>query len=304
MIPAVTVQRPQGLTVLVTGASGKTGRAVTRALLRRGVTVRAATRDPSRWAVDGALPVPVDMESGDGLVAALAGVDAVYHMSPNMHPDEVPMAERLVQAVLAAAVPRLVFHSILHPHHSGMPHHLRKGQAEELLRAAFPGTTMLRPGAYYQNLLSGALSGRILVPYRVDVPFTAVDLADVADVAALVLTDPEHEHEGRTYDLVGPETLTVAEQAEQATAVLGRPVQVSSVSRDDWAAGTGADLREDALADLLAMFAVYDAEGLTGDSTVLARLLGRPGCTWAQLLAAACTPLSPEPPHRPNREHR
>jgi NAD(P)H dehydrogenase (quinone) len=300
--PAVAVQRPEGLTVLVTGASGKTGRAVTRALLRRGVTVRAATRAPSQWTIDGALPVPVDMESGDGLVAALAGVDAVYHMSPNMHPDEVPMAERLAQAVLEAEVPRLVFHSILHPHHPGMPHHLRKGQAEELLRAALPGTTVLRPGAYYQNLLAGALSGRILVPYRVDMPFTAVDLADVADVAALMLTNPEHA--GRTYDLVGPETLTVAEQAEQATAVLGRPVQVSSVRRDAWAAGTGADLREDALADLLAMFAVYDAEGLTGDSTVLTRLLGRPGCTWAQLLAAACTPLSPESPHRPNREHR
>lgn len=298
----MAVQRPEGLTVLVTGASGKTGRAVTRALLRRGVTVRAATRVPSQWTIDGALPVPVDMESGDGLVAALAGVSAVYHMSPNMHPDEVPMAERLAQAVRDAEVPRLVFHSILNPHHPGMPHHLRKGHAEEILRKALPGTTVLRPGAYYQNLLAGALSGRILVPYRVDVPFTAVDLADVADVAALVITGPEHA--GCTYDLVGPETLTVAEQAEQATAVLGRPVQVGSVSRDDWAAGTGADLREDARADLLAMFAVYDAEGLTGDSTVLPRLLGRPGRTWAQLLAAACTPLAPAPPRRPNEEHR
>lgn len=295
----MAVQRSEGFTVLVTGASGKTGRALTRALLRRGVTVRAATRAPSQVPGAGVLPVRVDLESGDGLLAALAGVDAVYHMSPNMHPDEVPMAERLAHAVQEVEVPRLVFHSVLHPHHPDMPHHLRKARAEDLLRSALPGTTVLRPGAYYQNLLSGALSGRILVPYRVDRPFTAVDVADVADVAALVLTNPGHE--GRTYDLVGPETLTVAEQAEQAAAVLGRPVQVSSVRRDYWAAGTGSDLRDDARADLLAMFAVYDAEGLTGDSTVLTSLLGRPGCTWAQLLAAACTPLAPAPSHRPSR---
>lgn len=298
----MAAQRPGGLTALVTGASGKTGRAVTRALLARGVAVRAATRAPQRWSVDGARPVPVDLGTGEGLAAALAGVDVVYHMSPNMHPGEVVMAERLAQAVQDAGVPRLVFHSVLHPHHPGMPHHLRKARAEELLRAALPGTTVLRPGVYYQNLLAGALSGRLLVPYRVDAPFTAVDLGDVAEAAALVLTDPVHR--GRTYDLVGPETLTVAEQAEQATGVLGRPVQVSGVRRDDWAAGTGADLSEQARADLLAMFAAYDGEGLVGDGAALSRLLGRPGRTWAQAIAGACAPLAAAPPRRTDGGHR
>lgn len=298
----MAVQRPERLTALVTGASGKTGRAVTRALLARGVTVRAATRAPQRWAVDGARPVPVDLGTGEGLAAALAGVDAVYHITPNMHPSEAPMAERLARAVQEAGVPRLVFHSVLQPHHPDMPHHLRKARAEELLRAALPGTTVLRPGVYYQNLLAGVLSGRVLVPYRVDAPFTAVDLGDVAEAAALVLTDPAHE--GCTYDLVGPETLTVAEQAEQAGEVLGRPVQVSSVRREDWAAGTGADLSEEARADLLAMFAAYDVEGLVGDSTALSRLLGRPGRTWAQIIAGACAPLAAAPPHRTNGGHR
>ena len=100
-----------------------------------------------------------------------------------------------------------------------MPHHLRKAEAEAVLRDALgERVTVLRPAAYHQNLVAQALSGMLPVPYSLDAPFTNVDLEDVAEVAADALLGA---HAGLTLDLAGPEVLTVRQLAEQAAAVLG-----------------------------------------------------------------------------------
>jgi uncharacterized protein YbjT (DUF2867 family) len=277
-------------TVLVIGAAGKTGRAVTRALVERGVRVRAALRPGSTstpYAAELTSAVTVDLETGLGLNGAMAGADAVYHLAPNVHPDEVAIAERVTEAACAAAVSRFVFHSVLHPQDASMPHHLRKGEAEQLVRARLPGATVLRPAAYHQNLLGSAVSGRIRVPYSLDTPFTNVDLDDVAEVAARVLT--EGGHEGRTYDLAGPERHSVRELAAVASEVLARGVVADRMPLSEWVAGPGAGLDEERRAALLAMFEAYDREGFADDSDDLERLLGRAPATWRDLLVRATT---------------
>ena len=108
-----------------------------------------------------------------------------------------------------------------------MPHHLRKAEAERVIRARLDAATVLRPAAYQQNLSARPLAGRMEVPYSLDAPFTNVDLDDVAEVAALVLT--EDGHAGETYELAGPERLSVREMAAQASEVLGRPVEAVAV---------------------------------------------------------------------------
>ncbi|MEW1954902.1 NmrA family NAD(P)-binding protein [Terrabacter sp. NPDC080008] len=275
-------------TVLVIGAAGKTGRAVTAALARRGVAVRAAVRSPARaetaYAAGAASISVCDLESGAGLDEALTDATAVYHLAPNVHPDEVAIARRVVAAAARAGVQRFAFHSVLHPHDGSMPHHVRKGLAEEVVRSAFPRATVLRPAAYHQNLVAAARSGRIAVPHSLDTPFTNVDLDDVAEVAAEVLT--EAGHEARTYELAGPEVLTVREQAVTAARVLGHPVTAEQLTLEAWAAGPGSSLPEQARADLLAMFTAYDREGLVGDPTTLTTLLGRRPTTWGQALVA------------------
>lgn len=267
--------------VLVIGAAGKTGRAVTRALLARGVGVRAAVRPGSRgmpYAAQLASPVTVELTTGLGLEEAVRGVEAVYHLAPNVHPDEVGIAARVVESACAAGVSRFVFHSVLHPEDASMPHHVRKAEAEKVIRARLSAATVLRPAAYGQNLLDAALSGRVAVPYSIDAPFTNVDLDDVAEVAALVLT--EEAHGGATYELCGPTSLSVREQASVASEVLGRPVDSARISLEEWAAGPGSAMSEQARADLLAMFRAYDRDGLTGDATDLERVLGRPATPW------------------------
>jgi uncharacterized protein YbjT (DUF2867 family) len=279
--------------ILVVGAAGKTGRALTNALLRQGIRVRAAVRPgSSNSPVDDSLVTraEVDLTTGEGLAAALDGVDGAYHLAPNVHPDEVGIARRVARAAASAGVARLVFHSVLHPDDASMPHHLRKGDAERVVRSLVPGATVLRPAAYHQNLLRAALDGRILVPYSLDSAFSNVDLDDVAEVAALVLT--REGHEARAYDLAGPEALSVRELARQATAVLHRPVEAVELPLASWIAGADAALSDSARDDLVAMFRAYDRDGLVGDAGTLRGLLGREPTTWRALLERSTSPTA------------
>lgn len=271
---------------LVIGAAGKTGLAVTRALAARGVEVRAGLHSsrtaPNAYGAGATEVAVVDLVTGSGLEAAFEGVEAVYHLAPNVHPDEAGMARRVVDTATRAGVARFAYHSVLHPDDASMPHHLRKAEAEAIIRARQPRSTILRPAAYHQNLLDAARAGRMGVPYSLDAPFSNVDLEDVAEVAAIALIGPRHA--GRTYELAGPEVLTVRDLATIASAVLGRDVEAAKVPLDAWAAGPGASLSEQARHDLMAMFRAYDRDGLVGDPSVLGRLLGRRPTTWRAAL--------------------
>lgn len=270
--------------VLVVGAAGKTGRAVVAALLARGVPVRAGVRRGREDAAPaGTAPVGLDLATGAGLEAALDGVRAAYHLAPNVHPDEVPMALRVVAAASATGLPHLVFHSVLHPEDARMPHHTRKLEAETALREGFPGgLVVLRPSAYHQNLVPQVLAGEVVLPYSADAPFTTVDLEDVALAAAVVLLDASRA--GEVHELSGPEVLTTRRMAEVAAEVLGREVRLRETSPEAWRHGAGAGLAEEARDVLAAMFTAYDDGGLVGDPTDLAALLGRRPTTWAETL--------------------
>ncbi|GAB2697321.1 SDR family oxidoreductase [Thalassiella azotivora] len=268
--------------VAVTGATGKTGRAVTAALRRAGVTVRAVSRDPSRSGAarggdDGVTPAPADLATGEGLRTALAGADALYLLAPNVAPDEPGMVRRALEAATAAGVRRVVYHSVAQPYAPSMPHHVDKAASEDLVRRSGLGWTVLQPCAYAQNLVE-PLRGEepeLAVPYDVTTPFGLVDLLDVAEVAVQALTRPGHH--GATYELGGPRLVSVADVADAAAQVLGRRVRARRIDPTAWAQGPGAALPDDARRRLLAMFAHYDRYGLPAGSRVLTALLERPG---------------------------
>ncbi|MGD8201714.1 SDR family oxidoreductase [Ornithinimicrobium sp. W1679] len=286
-------------TVTVLGATGKTGRAVALAALRRGLVVRGVSRhgppsprgdDRPAAGSDRAthdLPAGVDRFladplTGEGLVDALTGADAAYLVAPNVHPAEVDLVARAARVATEVGVARVVYHSVADPDDARMPHHVRKGRAERLLRGLRPDAVVLRPCAYQQNLLPAALAGRIEVAYRLDAPFRLVDLDDVAEVAASALADGLEP--GSTHELAGPEKLTVVDLAETATRVLGRPVAASATTVEQWRAGPGSGLDPGAAEELAAMFRAYDESGFVADPGPLARLLDRPPTTWADLL--------------------
>ncbi|SHM99063.1 Uncharacterized conserved protein YbjT, contains NAD(P)-binding and DUF2867 domains [Cryptosporangium aurantiacum] len=253
----------------VTGAAGKTGRAVLAALAARGVPTRALVRPGRSAAGLGATEtVHADLRDAGQVATALDGVSAVYVVAPNVHPSEASIVEN----VLAAGVPRVVYHSVLHPAVEAMPHHWAKARAEELLVASDVDWTVLQPCAYAQNFRPADV---LRVPYSVDTRFAFVDLLDVAFVAARVLTEDGHSY--ATYELAGPELLSVADVA----ALWG--VRAEREDLNEWYLDT--PLRGYARDALGAMFTYYDEHGLPGNPRVLASLLGRPPATVADVFA-------------------
>ena len=150
--------------ILVTGAAGKTGKAVVEALAKKGAGVRAMVRRSEHFAALKAVGatecVTASFEDEKALRRAGDGVRAVYHICPNVSREEVTYARAVAAAVQARGVKRFVYHSVLHPQIEAMPHHWRKMRAEEMLFATGLDLTILQPTAYMQNIL-GALPGII-----------------------------------------------------------------------------------------------------------------------------------------------
>ena len=273
--------------ILVTGAGGKTGRAVIQALVARGESVRALIRKPSQVdqaKADGAFEIEVgDLLDPNSLESIFAGMRAVYHISPNVNPAEPEIGRNAIAAASAAGLPHFVMHSVLHPHTQAMQHHWNKLLVEEQLINSNLGFTILQPASYMQNIRGvwgSILEGRYSVPYPTDARFSSVDLKDVAELAAEVLSIPGHE--GAIYELAGPELLTPGQMAKRMSEVLGRSVEAVEVSRTQWRQDSEIDA--DSADMLLSMFDYYAEHGFWGNPRVLAGLLGREPTTFAQYL--------------------
>ncbi len=267
--------------ILVTGASGKTGKAVIRALAARGAAVRAVVRRAAQVdtvvAAGAREAVVGDLGDAGALARAAHGAAAIYHICPNVLPHEIAYGRALIDAAHAAGVRRVAYHSLLHPAVEAMPHHWDKMRVEEMLFASGLEIVVLQPTTYMQNLLAGwrriVDEGIYRVPYKVASRISLVDLDDVAAVAATVLTEPGHA--GATYELVGTPPLSQDEVAAALGEALGRPVRAEQEPIASWearAAGIGDHQRD----TLKKMFRYYEDHGLAGCPNVLRWLLGRP----------------------------
>jgi uncharacterized protein YbjT (DUF2867 family) len=268
--------------IAVTGAGGKTGLAIVQALAQRGEMVRGLVykeEHRARVAAAGATESVVgNVADAATLQKLLAGVSALYHICPNMHPDEVAIGATILESAQAAGVQHLVYHSVLHPQTQMMPHHWHKLLVEERILASGLPFTILQPTAYMQNLLGywQAIrnSGLYTVPYPVSTALSLVDVRDVAEVAARVLTEPGHT--GAIYELVGTLPLTQSEVAARLSAHLGHAVTAAEMEIGQWERQARAQgLHEYAIQTLIRMFTYYAAYGLVGNPQVLTWLLGR-----------------------------
>ncbi len=268
--------------ILVTGAAGKTGRAVIQSLINRGSEVGALVSQNAsaeamyrlgvRDVVVGSLLNPEDLQ------LALNGADALYHICPNMHPEERKIGDLIIAAARSSDCRRIVYHSVLHPQTSTMPHHWNKLKVEESLIESGLDYTILQPSVYIQNISKSQTeiiaAGTYSLPYCPDAKFSFVDLADVAEAASVILTTPGHV--GAIYELNGPAFLSVREIIAMLSAVSRTPIALTRQSQTDWMRLTGAEELPQFKRDCLKqMFHYYDKHGLWGSSKVLEWLLGR-----------------------------
>ena len=278
--------------ILITGAGGKTGRAVLKALVTKGAPARAFVRNSSHEAAlkaIGACDVVVGaMDDPQALARATHGIEAVYHICPNVSPHEMPFATALVDAATSSGVSRLVYHSVLHPQIEAMPHHWNKLRVEEMLFGSKLDITILQPTAYMQNSLAEwdrmVRDGIYRVPYPIDTRLSLVDLEDVAEAAATVLTSISHS--GATYELVGTPPLSQIEIAEAFGRALKKPVRAETEAVESWDARARSTGMEDhARETLIKMFRAYALDGLEGNPNVLGWLLGRPPASFENFVA-------------------
>jgi uncharacterized protein YbjT (DUF2867 family) len=278
--------------ILVTGAGGKTGKAVVKALLARGAPVRGFVRSPAHEHVlkaIGASEVVVGaMDDADALSQAVRGADAIYHICPNVNPNEIAFAKVLVAAGTGSGVSRLVYHSVLHPQIEEMPHHWNKLRVEEMLFSSGLDITILQPAPYLQNSLAQwdaiKRDGVYRVPYPVETRLSLVDLNDVAEAAAVALTNTGHSN--ATYELVGTPPLSQLELAEAFGRALKTRIRAEAETIESWnhrarSAGMDDYQRE----TLIRMFRAYARDGLKGNSNMLGFLLGRPPTSLAAFAA-------------------
>ena len=278
--------------ILLTGAAGKTGRAVLSALVNRGAKVRCLVRRPDagdHLLAMGASEIALGSMADDvALTSAMAQCESIYHIAPNVDAGEEAYGAAMLRAAKASGLRHVVYHSVLHPQIEAMPHHWAKLRVEEQILASGLPFTILRPTAYMQNILSAVpgarTEGTYVTPYPVTARISLVDLIDVGEVAARVLTEPGHDF--AAYDLVGTPPLDQMQVAAALSRALGHEVVAREQSLADWDAQAAANgLAAGARETLARMFLAYAVQGLPGNPFVLSALLAREPTTLDAMLA-------------------
>ena len=266
--------------ILITGATGTTGREVVQELRRLGAKgVRALVRDPARADFireAGFETIAGDFGRPETLDAALEGVERALLLTPPT-PDTVSQHQDFIVAAVGAGLRHVVKLSAIAadadaPEGFGRWH----GQSENLLKTSGLRWTILRPNFFMQNLLGQAgqiaSTGSIYQPVG-DARASFIDVRDIAAVAARALT--EDGHEGQTYTLTGPEALSYHDVAAKLSGAAGRGIDYVPVSPEQFRAGAlGAGLPEwlvSALERLNEMFASGQAAQVTDDVRRVAR---------------------------------
>ncbi|MEU9104491.1 NAD(P)H-binding protein [Streptomyces xanthophaeus] len=217
--------------ILVTGATGNTGRALLAQLHAGGGAgpLRALTRDAAR----AAFPAGVEIAEGDlgepaSLRPALEGVRSLYLVSRVGRDAEILDAARQAGAEHVVLVSSITVQT--HPHLGPAAENLA---VERLLQAGGMDWTVLRPTQFASNALMWADAVRagetVRAPYA-DTALPTIHPADIASVARAALTEPGHR--GRTYALTGPEPVTARQQVEAIGAAVGRTVPFEEIGRD------------------------------------------------------------------------
>jgi len=268
--------------ILVTGASGKTGKMIVSKLANLGFAVRAIVRTETQ--VDGlfrlgaAEVVIAELRDSQAVNSFFKGVDKVYHICPNMSPDEETIGELMISAARENGCSQFVYHSVLYPQVEIMPHHWHKMRVEEKLIQSNIPFTILQPAAYMQNILGYwekmMRDGVYEIPYSIQARSSMIDLNDLAEVVVKVLTNDSHVN--ATYQLCSCEQLSAEQIVEIISQKSGKKVFAREMDRGDWEKMMRAQLMPDyAVVTLLKMFNYYEKFDFLGNCNQLTWLLSR-----------------------------
>ncbi len=216
---------PLGPTIAVGGATGEVGGRVARLLAERGASQRLIVRDPTRApTLAGASVAAVGgYEDAEGMRRAFDGVDTFLLVPGHETSDRVNAHRVALEAAVAAGVGRVVQLSFVGAAPDATFTYARHHWAtEQDLKASGLPWTIAHMNFYLDVLPHFVLPSGDLAGPAGDGRLAAVARDDVAAAVAETLTGTGHE--GRTYELTGPEALTLAEIAVTMARHSGRPI--------------------------------------------------------------------------------
>lgn len=226
--------------VTLFGGGGFLGRYAAQSLFRTGARVRVAQRDPRGanflhpMAAVGQLQlVPVDIRDRERVRAAVGGSDCVVNLVGILKGDfggvHVDGARNVAEAAAEAGAKSLVHVSAIGAAPESQSAYGRsKGEGEDAVREAFPEATVLRPSILFgrednfvNRFAAMARLAPVLPVMSGGTKFQPVYAADVGRAVAAAALDPSG-HCGRTYELGGPQVLTMRELMEWVCETTGR----------------------------------------------------------------------------------
>lgn len=281
--------------ILVVGGTGTVGSEVVRQLKARNESVSVLTRSPEHASK---LPPGVSGVIGDLLdpstLGVFAGFEAVFLLNP-VGTTEAFEGILGVNGARDARVKRIVYLSVHDlDKASHLPHFGGKIGIEAAVRDSGMQYTIVRPNNFYQNdvWMKEAIMSHGVYPQPLgSVGLSRVDVRDIAELSVLALTSDVHN--GKIYNLVGPDPVTGESTAAEWSRALGKPIKYAGDDLEAWEAQQRAWLPPSMLYDFKLMYAFFQKHGLkatAADVALQTQVLGhapRSFAAYAKEMAAA-----------------
>jgi uncharacterized protein YbjT (DUF2867 family) len=264
--------------ILLIGGTGNIGAEVVKELQRCKADIRLLIRkegDPTPKGVEvavGDLLDPVSVQK------ALQGVDKLYLLNA-VAPDELTQGLIAFDLAKRLKLKHIVYHSVFRvDHFKDVPHFASKLAIENALREFRIPFTIIRPNYFDQNdaTLKDPLTKAGIYPVPLgDAGVSAVDIRDIAEATAIVLTS--NEHYGQTYNLNGPEALSGPKAASIWSKLLGKEIRYGGHNMDAFEEQMRKTAPSWSAFDIRMMFEGYLERGFVaedGDVETLTKLLG------------------------------
>jgi uncharacterized protein YbjT (DUF2867 family) len=263
--------------ILVIGGTGKVGAEVVKELQKRKADVRLLVRKEGT-------PTPQDVEvvTGDlldpvSVEKAMRGVYKLYLLNA-VAPDELTQGLIVYDLAKKLKLKHIVYHSVFRVEHfKDVPHFASKLAIESALREFEVPFTIIRPNYFIQNdvSLKDALEAGIYPAPLGNAGISVVDIRDIAEATAIVLTSEEHY--GKTYNLNGPEALSGPKAASIWSKLLGKEIRYAGHDMDAFEEQMRKSAPSWSAFDIRMMFQGYLERGFVaemGDIEKLTKLLG------------------------------
>ena len=277
-------------TLAITGSTGYVGGRVARAMAARNVPLRLIVRDTKRApSIDNATLAAADYGNSAAARAAMEGLTTLFMVSGTESADRLDAHRRFVDAAADAGVRRICYLSFFGAAPDATFTLARDHwHTEQHIRTSGMAYTFLRDNLYADFLPNMVGDDGVIRGPAGHGAFAPVARRDVADVAVRVLTDPPATHDGNTYNLTGPDLLTMAEAAAIIAAATGRPVRYQDETEAEAYASRAVYGAPDW--QVSAWVSTYQAIALgelAPATHQVRRLLGRPATSLAELLRIA-----------------